>query len=144
VQVVDANGVVVLLCALTLALVALRRRRLVAAHGAIEAALRRNPRPGGGGWSMGVLRYAGDQLEWSRVLSLSPRPTVVFSRADLVVVGRRTALPVEHMAATVGGAVVDLAIDDAVIELAMTQAALPGLLAWLEAGPPRAPRALAG
>lgn len=143
-QVVDAVGVVVLLCALLLGCVALRRRRLLHRRGSVECALRRSPRPGGGGWSLGIARFTGDELEWHRVLSLSPRPLATLSRVDAVVTSRRTALPVEHIATTVGGSVLALAVDQTQVELAVAPAVLTGLVAWLEAAPPGMPRSLAG
>ena len=143
-QAVDAIGVVVLLCAAVLLLIVLRRRRLESTRGAVEAALRRRPHSGGGGWSLGVLRFVGDRLEWSRVLSLSPRPAVVLSRSDLLILGRRMARPAEHMAVTVGGVVLELSVSGVPLELAMTTPAASGLLAWLEAAPPGTPSALAG
>lgn len=143
-QVVDALGVAVLLCAVVLGSFVLRRRRLLHRSGAVECALRRRPRTGGGGWSMGIARFTGDELEWHRVLSLSPRPLVTLSRVDAVVTARRTALPVEHIATTVGGSVLALAVDQAQVELAVAPAVLTGLVAWLEAAPPGIPRSLAG
>lgn len=143
-QAVDAAGVVVLLCAAVLLLIVLRRRHLQSARGAVEAALRRHVRPGGGGWSLGVLRFVGDRIEWSRVLSLAPRPAVVISRSDLVVLGRRTARPAEHMAVTVGGVVLELTVAGRSLEVALSAPAATGLLAWLEAAPPGTPSALAG
>ena len=141
---VDGLGIVVLLCALPVLAMALRRRHLVAAHGAIEAGLRRRPNAGGGGWSLGVLRFAGDRLEWTRLLSLSPRPAVVLHRSDLVVRGRRVATSAEHIAVTVGGHVLEVSAGGALLELALTQGGVPALLAWLEAAPPGSPSALAG
>jgi hypothetical protein len=143
-QVVDAVGVVVLLIAVLLGLVALRRRRLLHLPGALECAVRRQARSGGGGWSLGVARLAGDRLEWHRLLSLAPRPALALSRVSAEVCSKRTALPVEHIAATAGGAVLELRAGTRTVELALSPAALTGLVAWLEAAPPGLPRSLAG
>ena len=143
-KLVDGLGIVVLLCALPVIALALRRRRLVATSGAIEAGLRRRPQAGGGGWSLGVLRFAGDRLEWTRLLSLSLRPAVVLHRSELMVRGRRVAGASEHIAATVGGHVVELLAAGVVVELALSQGGVPALLAWMEAAPPGTPNALAG
>lgn len=143
-QAVDALGIAALLCAIVLGSFVLRRRRLLHRSGAVECALRRRPRPGGGGWSMGIARFAGDELEWHRVLSLSPRPLITLSRVDAVVTGRRTALPAEHIASTAGGSVLALSAGTTEVELAVAPAVLTGLVAWLEAAPPGMPRSLAG
>lgn len=145
-RVVDALGVVVLLVAAVLGAVALRRRQLLHRPGAMECALRRNPRPGGGGWSLGVARFTASELEWHRVLSLSPRPAFVLGRIGAEVLHRRTALPVEHMASTVGGCVLalDLLPHHHQVEVAVAPAVLTALVAWLEAAPPGMPRSLAG
>lgn len=143
-QVVDAIGVAVLLAAVLLGLVALRRRRLLHRPGAVECALRRRPRSGGGGWSLGIARFTANDLEWHRVLSLSPRPAFVLARVGVQVSARRTALPVEHLAATVGGSVLALGVGSGQVELAVAPSVLTALVAWLEAAPPGRPHSLAG
>ena len=145
-QVVDALGVVVLLVAVLLGAVALRRRRLLHRPGAVECALRRRPRAGGGGWSLGIARFTAHELEWHRVLSLSPRPAFVLGRIGAEVLDRRSALPAEHIAGTVGGSVLALALapDSTHVEVAVAPAVLTALVAWLEAAPPGMPRSLAG
>ena len=54
---------VVLVVVIPFLLVSLRRRWLAREGGAIEVSLRLKQRRHGGGWVLGVGRYAGDELE---------------------------------------------------------------------------------
>jgi hypothetical protein len=88
------------------------------------------------GWTLGVGRYAGDNLEWFRVFSFSPRPRHVFSRS-MHVVGRRTPKGAEAFALHAGHLVTEVALDgNHRIELAMSEPAFTGFLAWTEAALP--------
>ena len=74
VWVLDALAAVVVLGLLALALLALRRRLLTRRGGTFDCSLRLREAPHGKGWVLGVGRYNGDDLEWYRVFSYSPRP----------------------------------------------------------------------
>lgn len=133
----DAVGVLlVLLLCYGVALIV--RRRLISRHGGtFELSFRVRPDKVGRGWVLGVGRYAGERLEWFRIFSLAPRPRCSWGRKELEYVGRR---------APVGGEQMSLYSDHLVVccrtrsgesvELAMSQASLMGLQAWLEARPP--------
>ncbi|WP_037572764.1 DUF2550 domain-containing protein [Phaeacidiphilus oryzae] len=90
----------------------------------------------GKGWVFGVARYNGDDLEWFRVFSYSPRPRRVLRRPLIEVVSRRTPEGQEELALLSGAVVLSARVDGEPIELAMSEDALTGFLAWLEAAPP--------
>lgn len=123
---------------LPLLAVSLRRRLLAREGGAIELSLRLKQRRHGGGWVLGVGRYAGDDLQWFRVFSLSPRPRRTLSRRDLQVQGRRQPKGPESLALLKGVEVIELASSKGPVEIALDPSALTGFLAWLEARPPGA------
>ena len=105
-----------------------------------------------GSWRLGVASYQREELCWFGALGVSMRPDVVFPRRDLTVVSRR--LPSDAEAASLGPGmiVVECQLGEdgessgpalagppgqrRTVELAMGEAALTGLLAWLEAAPP--------
>ncbi len=123
---------------LLLVAVAGRRRWLQAAGGTVELSLRLK-RPGHGrGWVNGVGYFAGDELRWYRVFSLSWRPRRVLSRRDLTVLNRREPSGAEHLALMKGAVVMECAAGGRPVELAMQPSAVTGFLAWLEARPPGA------
>jgi hypothetical protein len=115
-----------------------RRVTLHRAGGTVELSLRLK-RPGHGrGWVNGVGRFVGDELQWYRVFSLSPRPRRRYSRRDLQVVQRRDPSGAEHRALLEGAVVMECRVGDRPVELAMSRSAVTGFLAWLEARPPGA------
>lgn len=138
-EAVEILGVVLLvLCSLLLALVV--RRRLLDRHGGtVDLSWRR--RRGGGvgsgslGWSFGVGRYDGDRLLWFKTFSLAPRPSHVLRRSSLVLGPRRRPHGAEVVAVIADATVVECTHDGERFELAVPSAALPGLLAWVEASP---------
>ena len=135
---------------LVLAAVGIAARRFVLERGGgtVECGLR-SPN---GSWRLGLASYQREELCWFGALGLSMRPDVVFPRRDLAVVSRR--LPTEAEAASLGPGMIvvecqlsedseshGLALagtpgQSRTVELAMGEAALTGLLAWLEAAPP--------
>ena len=55
------------------------RRRLLSRHGGtFELSYRVRSEKAGRGWLLGLGRYSGDDLEWFRIFSLSPRPKRVW------------------------------------------------------------------
>ncbi|MCW2499021.1 MAG: hypothetical protein JWN87_697 [Frankiales bacterium] len=128
----------VLLLALGLASISLRRRFLSRGGGAIELSLRLKPRRHGRGWVLGVGRFVGDDLQWFRVFSLSTRPRRTLSRRDLQVRGRRAPAEHEAFALLKGAEVVELTSAAGPVDIALDGSALTGFLAWLEARPPGA------
>jgi Protein of unknown function (DUF2550) len=128
--------------------IAARRFLLERGGGTVECGLRRP----NGSWRLGVASYQREELCWFGALGVSLRPDVVFPRRNLTVVSRRP--PTDAEAATLGPGMIVVECqlgedsDSAgpalagppgqsrTVELAMGEAALTGLLAWLEAAPP--------
>lgn len=115
-----------------------RRIRLQQGGGTIELSLRLKAPGHGRGWVNGVGRFVGDELQWFRVFSLSPRPRRRYSRRDLEVVTRREPSVVEHRALLEDAVVMECRAAGGPVELAMSGSAVTGFLAWLEARPPGA------
>jgi Protein of unknown function (DUF2550) len=124
------------LIVLAAVVLATRRFLLERGGGTVECGLR-SP-AGRGTWHLGVVSYSGDELSWHDTLGVLLRPEQVFHRRQLTIVSRRQSLPSE--AGTLGDENVVLEIctetTDDHVELAMTEEALTGFLAWLEASPP--------
>ena len=137
-------AVVLVLILLAAAALAFRRYLLERNGGTVECALRCPA--GSGAWRLGVLSYQHDSLRWHGALGVLLRPEYVFHRRALNVVSRRPADPSENVTLGTDRIVVEVSAkpsaDDSVpvpgehVELAMTEQALTGFLAWLEASPP--------
>ncbi|GHH80880.1 hypothetical protein GCM10018793_37070 [Streptomyces sulfonofaciens] len=91
---------------------------------------------GGKGWAYGIARYNGDCVEWFRVFSYAPRPRRTLERGAIVVLGRRTPEGEEELALLSDAIVLSCEHRGIRLELAMSEDALTGFLAWLEAAPP--------
>jgi hypothetical protein len=145
-----ALAVTLILLALAVAAGALILRQVLISRrgGVVECALRRNP---SAPWRHGLAEYQRGQLSWYRSLSFRLRPGVVFDRAELRILRTRPPTPAEKVqlgpgviiaecasvtAPPAGPAPADAApAGQRSVELAMTEAALTGLLAWLESSP---------
>jgi hypothetical protein len=128
--------VAVLVAALAAAAVIAARRTLIErGGGSIECGLRRGRDRR---WQLGLAAYRPDELRWYPVFGLRLRPGEVFARHALTVVSRRPADAVEIT--SIGSAtVVECDTGESGtgrVELALSQEALTGFLAWLEAAPP--------
>ncbi|MBA3234016.1 MAG: DUF2550 domain-containing protein [Propionibacteriales bacterium] len=146
--VLDSLGTLAVLAGLGLVALFVRRRWLSRLGGAFECSVRmRPPGRGGGptasrGWMLGLARYRGDDLEWFRTFSFSPRPKHTFDRS-MTVGARRTPNGAEAFSLYAGHLVVAIDLDSRRhIELAMSERALTGFLAWGEAAPPGRDRLL--
>jgi hypothetical protein len=117
--------------------IAARRYLLERGGGTVDCGLRRVA--GQGPWRPGVASYQGDQLCWYHQFSVRLRPQVILERRTLAVVSRRLASPAEGATLGAGLCVVECKVGSGPgrsVELAMSEAALTGFLAWLEAAPP--------
>ena len=134
-----------LLATLAAAVLATRRFLLERGGGTVECGLRSPAERGS--WRLGVASYQGDELCWYGALSVLIRPEQVFHRRSLTVLSRRPSLPSEANVLGPEHVVVELctrppgdnpkpANDADHVELAMTDEALTGFLAWMEASPP--------
>jgi hypothetical protein len=118
------------------------RSRVIARHGGIiECGLRETP---SAQWRQGLAEFQRSQLCWHPAVSLRLRPQACFDRAGLVIA--RCRRPTDAEAARFGAEVIVAecevrraqpggAGDNGRVELAMSQAAFTGLLAWLESSP---------
>ncbi|MEU9985103.1 DUF2550 domain-containing protein [Streptomyces sp. NPDC050856] len=141
-----------LVCALVVALVViglfvfgLRRRLIQRSGGTFDCSLRWNlpeeggspaGTPSGKGWVYGVARYSGDRVAWFRVFSYAPRPRRVLERSGIEVLARRMPEGEEELALLSDSVVLGCLHHGTRLELAMSEDALTGFLAWLEAAPP--------
>lgn len=108
--------------------------------GGVDLSLRRRPadvrRDASIGWHAGVARYRGDRLDWYRLTSLRPGPSVALDRTELEILDRRTPAGAESYVMPTAAAVLRLRSRGVEVELAMSSGVLTGFLAWLEAVPP--------
>lgn len=138
------SGAVVVLVLLGLFVFGLRRRLIQRSGGTFDCSLRWNvpeeaektAEPSGKGWIYGVARYNGDRIEWFRVFSYAPRPRRILERSAIEVVERRTPQGEEELALLSDSFVLVCLHRGTRLELAMSEDALTGFLAWLEAAPP--------
>lgn len=138
----DSFGAVAAVLALPLVFLFVRRRVLSWSGGTFECSVRVNiPQKSGAvsvarGWVLGLGRYSDDRLEWFRIFSFSPRPRHVFTRS-MTVLGRRTPHGAEAFSLYSGHHVIEIELDGGQrVEIAMSERALTGFLAWTEAAPP--------
>jgi len=138
--VVEIVGVLAALFAVSLFMLAARRRWLDRLGGTFNCSLRLRMRTPGAGWVLGVGRYSEGILEWFRYFSYSLRPRMVFPRRNVRVLETRMPDPVEAVALNADEKVLRIEMHDGRAEsqweLAMGQGSLTGLLSWLEAAPP--------
>jgi hypothetical protein len=136
---------VLALLVIAAAVLASRRYLLERSGGTVECALRQPA--DSGAWRLGVLSYQNDALCWYGALGVLLRPEHTYNRRALSVVSRRPALPSETVVLGADRIVVELAAGAAGsasaegegaehVEFAMTDQALTGFLAWIEAAPP--------
>ncbi|MGX4689787.1 DUF2550 domain-containing protein [Streptomyces sp. JNUCC 63] len=133
-------GLVVLLVVVGLFVFGLRRRLIQRSGGTFDCSLRwdvpEKPDTSGKGWGYGVARYNGDRVEWFRVFSYAPRPRRTLERASIEVAGRRLPEGEEELALLSDAMILTCLHRGTRLELAMSEDALTGFLAWLEAAPP--------
>ncbi|MEU9243005.1 DUF2550 domain-containing protein [Streptomyces sp. NPDC048385] len=133
-------GIVVALLVVGLFLFGLRRRLIQRSGGTFDCSLRwevpEKTDTSGKGWSYGVARYNGDSVEWHRVFSYAYRPRRVLERDRIEVAGRRLPEGEEELALLSDAVILACTHRGTRLELAMSDDALTGFLAWLEAAPP--------
>jgi hypothetical protein len=133
-------GLVVALLVVGLVVFALRRRLIQRSGGTFDCSLRwdvtEERDPSGKGWVYGVARYSGDEIAWFRVFSYAPRPKRILERSAIEVVERRSPEGEEELALLSDSVIQGCLVGGIRLELAMSEDALTGFLAWLEAAPP--------
>ena len=145
----EVGGAVVAATLMGLFVFGFRRRLIQRPGGTFDCSLRLTPDdpadttdadgtadPAGKGWVYGVARYSGDRIEWFRVFSYAFRPRRVLDRPAIEVRGRRDPEGAEELALLSDAVVLSCAHRGTHLELAMSDDALTGFLAWLEAAPP--------
>jgi hypothetical protein len=134
----DGTGVV-LVFILLFGIALIVRRRVLARHGGtFELSHRVRTDKAGRGWVLGLGRYTNTSLEWFRIFSINPRPMRVWDRGDLTYAGRRNPGGVEQLSLYPDHIVIRCTSRAGDLELALSQEALMGFQAWLEAAPPSA------
>jgi hypothetical protein len=125
--------------------IAVRRIMLERGGGNVECGLRRGH---GHRWRLGLAAYQPDELRWFSAFGVRLRPGAIFARSTLRVVSRRPVTTAEAAILGTGVVVLECGAEDesagnglpmadpGLVELAMSDAALTGFLAWLEAAPP--------
>jgi hypothetical protein len=140
-------ALLLVLAVAVIAAVGLASRRILLGRtgGTVECGLRATETDT---WRLGLAAYEPDQLHWYSAFGLRLRPNEVFDRRSLSVLGRRPAAETEAVSIGAGTVVVEcLAGRDfadqvapetkrRTVELAMSQEALTGFLAWLESAAP--------
>jgi hypothetical protein len=133
-------GALVGLVLLGLLAFGVRRRLIQRPGGTFDCSARWTPpvagKSPGKGWVYGVARYNGDHIEWFRVFSYAPRPRMTLQRDRIQVRDRRHPHGEEELALLSGAVVLACRHEALDLELAMSEDALTGFLAWLEAAPP--------
>ena len=132
-------GVLACLVAISLLMLAVRRRWLDRLGGTFDCSLRLRITTPGAGWVLGLAVIARNP-GWFRYFSYSLRPRMVFPRRNVRVLETRMPDPVEAVALNADEKVLRIEMHDghadAKWELAMSEESLTGLLSWLEAAPP--------
>ncbi len=135
----DAGWLLVVVLAIAVACatgIAVRRTLIDRGGGSVDCGLRRGPDRR---WRLGVAAYRPDELCWYPIFGLRLRPGEIYARHALSVVSRRPADAVETTSLGPGAVVVECDTGNGAgrrIELALSEDALTGFLAWLEAAPP--------
>jgi hypothetical protein len=139
-------GAIVLALVLAAVVLASRRFLIERGGGTVECGLRKpagatpdQPASHRGRWRLGVAAYQLDELRWYSAFGISARPAYTFGRRELMVVSRRRPDAVEADTLGPDRVIVQCRLPGGeMVELALDESALTGLLAWLEAAPPGA------
>ena len=115
---------------------AARRYWLERGGGTVECGLRHPSARGA--WRLGVVCYQRDELCWHGALGVALRPEHTFPRRSVEVISRRPTAPSEAQVLGQDWIVIEAKVGSLgeLVEFAMSDEALTGLLAWLEAAPP--------
>ena len=114
-------------------LVLARQRYMLRVAGAIPLAVHNGKR-----WQYGVARYVGGELRWYRSLGMATRPSRVFRRGELRIVGHRRPAGAELSALPAAAVIVDCQVAGEQALLALGEGAFTGFISWIEASSPAA------
>lgn len=124
---VCAAVLVLVLCALILA----RQRYMLRSAGSIPLAVRSGNR-----WLYGIARYIGGELRWYRSLGLGTRPTRVFLRSELYILGHRAPTADEARSLPANAVIVDCRVGSGEVVIALGEGAYTGFISWIESSAP--------
>ncbi len=139
--ILDTIVVCLLLVLVAFAAIVVRRLVLQRDGGTIQCALRLHSTRRGHAWALGLGRYSADGLQWFRLFSLSHRPRRTFARERLTIASRRAPHAAEAIVLPPGAIVLECRLRTfsgriREVEIAMSESAVTGFLAWLESVPP--------
>lgn len=117
-----------------------RRRWITGQGGVFDCALQLRGKDAGVGWSLGLGRYRGHELQWFRAFSLSLRPRRRFQRGQTHFVNLRGPSAMEAVVLFDDSTIVTVvdAVSGEDSNLAMSGDAAMALVSWLESAPPGA------
>lgn len=135
-DVADVVLIVLVLWALLVVAFLVRRGFIRRGAASLECSLN-----SGSGWRIGLARYADDDLQWFRLFSLMPQPSLTATRRGIRIIGRRQPRRLEAVTVTTGAVILecDIAGPDGTsrtVEFAMSPSGANGFLAWVESAPP--------
>ena len=133
---VDSVALVVVLAALVVLALVVRRRLFARRGGTFDVSVNRGAEIGPKGWTLGVGAYRSNTLEWYRTFSFAWWPRHRFVRGEIAIDGRRDPVGPEVFALHADHVIVAVRHASGVHQMAMSPSALTGLLAWLESSPP--------
>lgn len=123
-----AAVLVLVLCGLILA----RQRYMLRVAGGIPLAVR----SGANRWLYGIARYIGGELRWYRSFGLGTRPTRVFRRTELEVLGHRPPVADEARSLPATAVIVSCRVAGDEVWIALSEGAFTGFVSWIEASAP--------
>lgn len=135
-ELIEIVALVLIVGVIAFATIVLRRRALLRGGGAVDMSLRVRTHARGRGWALGVGRYTGEELQWFRVFTFSPKPKRVLPRASLEVAAQRAPDTPESWAVQAGAVIIDCRFRGSEVQLAMSAEAVTGFMSWLESSPP--------
>jgi hypothetical protein len=138
-QILEVLGICVLALLVVLFALFFRRRLLMAGGGTIRLQVRVSTMVPGRGWSAGLGRFAGDELQFHRMFSFAFRPKRVLDRRLLTLDQRRLPEGPERLAMPGDWVILACTNGTSRVEIAMADSTVTGFSSWLEAGPPGAP-----
>ncbi|MDQ1486124.1 MAG: hypothetical protein QOJ62_1817 [Actinomycetota bacterium] len=143
VDILDGAGWIILLVVAGLAGFLFRRTALRRRGATMNCGLRLGIAAAPRAWHLGMVRFTAEDLEWYRLLSLAFQPKWTFVRRSIEITGRRDpqgteAIGLPHTSVIVVCNVITRQGDTFDVELAMSEAALNGFLAWIESSAPGA------
>jgi hypothetical protein len=143
VDVLDGTGWIIALLLLLVIAVLFRRNVLRRRGATLHCGLRMGSTQSSRGWQTGMARYTPEDLQWFRLFSLGYQANWTFVRRSIEIRSRRYPHGAEMLAVPHGAVIINCNVvtrqgDSLDVELAMSDAAVTGFLAWIESSAPGA------